>query len=102
MNVLAHSEYVDPTKQAAFIQKYKNKEIADDIVNSPNFKHDRLEIHHINNRPDDNRVDNLIWLPRSIHCQAHKYEIDEKSYTFELTIDEHKKVNAFIEYVLRG
>ena len=32
LNALAHAEYVDPTKQAAFIQKYKNKEIEFDAI----------------------------------------------------------------------
>lgn len=31
----------------------------------------RLEIHHINNHPNDNRVENLMWLPKLIHQYAH-------------------------------
>lgn len=37
------------------------------------FNEESLEIHHINNNPNDNRVENLVYLPRSIHCKAHKY-----------------------------
>jgi len=40
-----------------------------------NFPDERLELHHINNNPNDNRVDNLIYLPRSIHAYAHKTNI---------------------------
>jgi len=35
------------------------------------FPAERLELHHINNNPNDNRLDNLIYLPKSIHMQAH-------------------------------
>lgn len=37
------------------------------------FKNERLELHHINNNPDDNNLSNLIYLPKSIHAYAHKY-----------------------------
>ena len=32
---------------------------------------DKIEIHHINNCPNDNRIDNLIYLPKSIHSYSH-------------------------------
>lgn len=31
----------------------------------------KIEIHHINNKPNDNRADNLIYLPKSIHSYSH-------------------------------
>lgn len=35
------------------------------------FPNEKLELHHINNNPDDNRLSNLIYLPKSLHVYAH-------------------------------
>ncbi len=60
-------------KEAKWLEKEQSvKDLAKNLKDE-NFPLERLEIHHINNNPNDNRVDNLIYLPRSIHCHAHKY-----------------------------
>ena len=35
---------------------------------------EQLEVHHLNNRPRDNRAENLIRLPRSIHTAVNNVE----------------------------
>jgi len=37
-----------------------------------NFPNKVLELHHINNNPNDNRLGNLIYLPNSIHSYVKK------------------------------
>ena len=32
---------------------------------------EELEVHHVNYDSKDNRVENLIWLPRSVHHKLH-------------------------------
>lgn len=49
----------------------EDKKYKDEIEKA--FETESLEIHHINNNPNDNRIENLVYLPRSIHCKAHKY-----------------------------
>ena len=34
----------------------------------------RLELHHINGNPNDNRLDNLIYIPAFIHRRVHIYK----------------------------
>ena len=89
-------------QDAGWLEKDGNQsgKILAENLRDESFSYERLEIHHINNNPNDNRVDNLVYLPHSIHCKAHKY-IDDKDYkgvyAFELTSDEYEKVTNYIK-----
>lgn len=57
-----------------FVAEAFKEEFADEIKRlKEKFSNERLELHHINNDPNDNKLNNLIYLPRSIHARAHKY-----------------------------
>ena len=48
-----------------------NQELIDNFgKNYPN-ENIRLELHHINGDPNDNRLTNLIYLPKFIHAKVH-------------------------------
>lgn len=47
----------------------------------PNPTGEELEVHHINFDSKDNRAENLIWLPRSVH---HKLHADRKKMLKQL------------------
>lgn len=52
------------------------------------MEHTYLEIHHINENREDNRIENLILLCRKHHMMSHHNVIDKKS------LREYKKLNA--------
>lgn len=57
-----------------FVKEAFKDEFADEMKNlEKEFPNERLELHHINNNPNDNNLNNLIYLPKSIHVCAHKY-----------------------------
>ena len=65
------------TVEAGWLDSGKDaeiKQLAQKIVDSGMCQNDRLEVHHINNNPSDNSIENLIWLPRSIHQHLHNQE----------------------------
>ena len=65
--------------EAGWLDEYekdrKAKENAEKIVkhNIENniYPNDRIELHHIDNNPSNNCLDNLIWVPKSIHQTLH-------------------------------
>lgn len=61
--------------EAGWLEENCGKENAEKIVEynikSGEYINDRLEVHHIDNNPSNNSVNNLIWLPKSIHQRVH-------------------------------
>lgn len=69
------SEYTDIYLFASVayweILEKHNQELIDNFgKNYPN-ENIRLELHHINGDPNDNRLTNLIYLPKFIHAKVH-------------------------------
>lgn len=40
-------------------------------IDSKESSNDRIELHHIDNKPSNNSLKNLIWVPKSIHQKLH-------------------------------
>ena len=59
----------DPKNQKA---KEKANEIVEYNKKNNTDSNDRVELHHIDNNPSNNCVDNLIWVPKSIHQTLHE------------------------------
>ena len=55
--------------EAGWLDDTPDKKMAEAIVN--NNPNDRIELHHIDNNPSNNCLDNLIWVPKSIHQKLH-------------------------------
>lgn len=71
------SEYTDIYYFISYaFRDYKELKLSETLIKN-NYPQDnfnnRMELHHINNNPNDNRLINLIYLPKFIHAKAHKY-----------------------------
>lgn len=55
--------------EAGWLDDTPDKKMAEAIVN--NNPNDRIELHHIDDNSSNNRLENLIWVPKSIHQKLH-------------------------------
>lgn len=55
--------------EAGWLDNTEDKKRAERIVEYNS--NDRIELHHIDNNPSNNYLDNLIWVPKSIHQTLH-------------------------------
>ena len=55
--------------EADWLDNTEDKKMAERIVEYNSS--DRIELHHIDNNPSNNYLDNLIWVPKSIHQTLH-------------------------------
>ena len=71
VNVAKEKEVYELMRDSGWLKD--DKKFAEKLLeNRKNeIKNNRLEIHHINNKPNDNRIENLIYIPKSIHNYAH-------------------------------
>lgn len=57
--------------EAGWLDNTPDKKRAEEIVEYNVNSNDRIELHHIDNNPSNNCLDNLIWVPKSIHQTLH-------------------------------
>jgi len=75
----------------------------DDAIN-------KIQVHHINQKPDDNRIENLEWVTNLINCQScnrgdnkrntsgHKnicYDRHNKHWKFQIRINKKRIIKQF-------
>ena len=65
-NFMIEAGWLDNTED-----KKRAKKIVEYNVENNIYSNDRIELHHIDNNPSNNYLDNLIWVPKSIHQTLH-------------------------------
>ena len=65
-NFMIEAGWLDNTED-----KKRAKKIVEYNVENNIYSNDRIELHHIDNNPSNNSLENLIWVPKSIHQTLH-------------------------------
>ena len=65
-NFMIEAGWLDNTED-----KENAKKIVDYNIENNIYPNDRIELHHIDNNPSNNYLENLIWVPKSIHQTLH-------------------------------
>ena len=65
-NFMIEAGWLDNTEDKKMSERIVEYNVENNIYSS-----DRIELHHIDNNPSNNYLDNLIWVPKSIHPTLH-------------------------------